>query len=153
MQLKGLTLHFYRLLMTEHTVIMDCFVDDLLRTCRPAWAPEPYSRQPPSDTAVLMQTLVAARYFGGNLAQVRRYVQAHWAGVSWIIMDFRASCITSKTYQTRYSAPIWSDVQRPARLSSRYILDSFSVAACHAACVGHSKLLPGKAYHCQVERI
>ncbi len=45
-----------------------CFIDDLLAATRPAWAPAPDPRQHLSDAEVLTTALVAARYFGGNLA-------------------------------------------------------------------------------------
>nr|WP_210516354.1 hypothetical protein [Hymenobacter terricola] len=64
--------------MTEQTVAIDCFIDDLLTQCRPAWAPAPDPRQHLTDAQVLTTALVAARYFGGNLAQARRCMQAHW---------------------------------------------------------------------------
>lgn len=64
--------------MTEQTVAYRSFIDDLLRAVRPAWAPAPDPRQQPSDAEVLTTALVGARYFGGNLAAARRYVQGHW---------------------------------------------------------------------------
>ncbi|MBC8085123.1 MAG: IS982 family transposase, partial [Hymenobacter sp.] len=52
--------------MTEQTVAMYCFIDDLLTHCRPAWAPQPDPRQRLSHAQVLTTALIAARYFGGN---------------------------------------------------------------------------------------
>lgn len=59
--------------MTEKTLAMYCFIDDLLACVRPTWAPQPDPRQHPSDAQVLTTALVGARYFGGNLAQAQRY--------------------------------------------------------------------------------
>lgn len=54
--------------MTQQTVAMDCFIDDLLAAIRPGWAPAPDPRQYLSDAEVLTTALVAARYFGANMA-------------------------------------------------------------------------------------
>ena len=44
----------------------------------PAWTPAPDPRRHLSDVQVATTALIEARYFGGNLAQARRYMQANW---------------------------------------------------------------------------
>lgn len=60
--------------MTEQTMAMYCFIDDLLRTTRPQ---APHKRHL-SDAEILTTALFAGRFFGGNLSVVRRYMQQHW---------------------------------------------------------------------------
>ncbi|OWP61301.1 transposase, partial [Hymenobacter amundsenii] len=60
--------------MTEQTVAIYCFIDDFLRSTRPQ---APHKRQL-SDAELLTTALLAARFFGGNLAAARRYMQQHW---------------------------------------------------------------------------
>ncbi|OWP61379.1 transposase, partial [Hymenobacter amundsenii] len=53
---------------------MYCFIDDFLRATRPQ---APHKRHL-SDAELLTTALLAARFFGGNLAAARRYMQQHW---------------------------------------------------------------------------
>jgi hypothetical protein len=76
--LKYSTLPSVLLAMTEQTLAMYCFIDDLLTLCRPAWAPAPNPRQRLSDAEVLTTALVVARYFGGNLGQAQRFNYANY---------------------------------------------------------------------------
>ena len=64
--------------MTEQTIAMYCFLDDLLTKTRPKWARPADPRRHLSDAQVLTTALVAARYFGGNLTLGQRYMEQHW---------------------------------------------------------------------------
>lgn len=132
--------------MTEQTVAMYCFVDDLLTQCRPAWAPQPDPRRHLSDAEVLTTALVAARYFGANLAQARRYMQAHWgqrelhkSGFSRHLHHLRD--VLDELFAT------FGQLLQGQHADSRYVLDSFPVAVCHNTRIPRCKLLTGKAYH------
>ena len=57
--------------MTEQTVAMYCFIDDFLRATRPQAS---HKRQL-SDAELLTTALLAARFFGGNLAAAPCYMQ------------------------------------------------------------------------------
>ena len=130
--------------MTEQTVAMYCFIDDLLTALRPAWAPAPDPRQRLSDAEVLTTALVGARFFGGNLAAARRYMQGHWgqrpldkSGFSRHLHQLRD--VLDELFAT--FGQLLKD-QHPER---RYVLDSFPVPVCHNTRIGRSKLLTGKA--------
>lgn len=132
--------------MTEQTVAMYCFVDDLLTACGPAWAPAPDPRRHLSDAEVLTTALVAARFFGGNLAQARRYMQAHWGQRPLHKSGFsrhldRLRDVLDELFAT------FGQRAKHLHTEARYVLDSFPVPVCHNTRIGRSKLLRGKAYH------
>lgn len=61
--------------MREQTVAIYCFLNDLLTRTRPVWARPADPRRRLSDAEVLATALVAARYFGANLALGRHYME------------------------------------------------------------------------------
>lgn len=132
--------------MTEQTVAMYCFIDDLLAAVRPAWAPAPDPRQHLSDAEVLTTALVAARYFGANLAQARRYMQDHWgqrplhkSGFSRQLNGLRE--VLDELFAT------FGQLLKDQHAEARFVLDSFPVSVCHNTRIGRCKLLMGKAFH------
>lgn len=132
--------------MTEQTVAMYCFIDDLLASVRPARAPQPDPRQHLSDAEVLTTALVAARHFGGNLAQAQRYLQAHWGQRGLHKSGFsrrlhRLRDVLDELFAT------FGGLLKHLNTRARYVLDSFPVAVCHNTRIGRCKLLTGKAYH------
>lgn len=132
--------------MTEQTVAMYCFIDDLLAACRPAWAPQPDPRQHLSDAEVLTTALVAARFFGGNLAQSRRYRQAHWGQ-----RELHKSGFSRQLHQLQDVLDelfaTFGQLLKDQHTDGRYVIDSFPVAACHNTRIPRCKLLTGRAYH------
>ncbi len=132
--------------MTEQTVAMCCFVDDLLTLCQPSWAPPPDPRRQLSDAEGLTTALVVARYFGGNLAQARRYMQGHWG--QRVLHKSGFSC---QLHQLRdVLAELFArfgETLTHLNADARYVLDSFPVPVCRNTRIGRSKLLTGKAYH------
>ena len=132
--------------MTEQTLAMYCFIDDLLTAVRPAWAPAPDPRRHLSDAEVLTTALVAARYFGGNLAAARRYMQGHWgqrllhkSGFSRQLHGLRD--VLDELFAT------FGQLLKDQHAEARFVLDSFPVPVCHNTRIGRCKLLTGKAYH------
>nr|WP_082773601.1 IS982 family transposase [Hymenobacter sp. PAMC 26628] len=118
----------------------------MLTLCRPRWAPQPDPRRHLCDAEVLTTALVAARYFGGNLAQARRYMQGHWgqrvlhkSGFSRQLHQLRD--VLAELF-TRFGETL-----KHLNADARYVLDSFPVPGCHNARIGRSRLLTGKAYH------
>ena len=132
--------------MTEQTVAMYCFIDDLLTAIRPAWTPAPDPRQHLSDTEVLTTALVGARYFGGNLAAARRYMQGHWGQRPLHKSNFSRQLHQLKDVLEELFAT-FGQLLKDQHAEGRFILDSFPVAVCHNTRIGRSKLLTGKAYH------
>jgi hypothetical protein len=132
--------------MTEQTVAMYCFIDDLLRATRPFWAPAPDPRQHLSDAEVLTTALVAARNFGGNLARAQRYMQGHWGQRVLHKSGFsrhlhRLGDVLEELFAT------FGQRLKAWHTEARYVLDSFPVPVCHNTRIGRCKLLTGNAYH------
>jgi hypothetical protein len=131
--------------MTEQTVAMYCFIDDLLALVRPAWAPVPDGQRHLSDAEVLTTALVAARYFGGNFCQAQRYMQGHWGQRPLHKSNFSRQLHRLRDVLDELFAR-FGQVLRDLNTEARYVLDSFPVAACHNTRIGCCKLLQGKAY-------
>jgi hypothetical protein len=125
---------------------MYCLIDDLLTAIRPAWAPAPDPRQHLSDAEVLTTALVAARYFGGNLAGARRYRQGHWGQRPLHKSGFSRQLHQLKDVLDELFAT-FGQVLKDQHQEGRFVLDSFPVAVCHNTRIGRSKLLKGKPYH------
>ena len=132
--------------MTEQTVAMYCFIDDLLAATRPAWAPAPDPRQHLSDAEVLTTALVAAHYFGANLAQARRYMQDHWGQRPLHKSGFSRQLHGLQDVLDELFATL-GQLLKDQHTEGRFVLDSFPVPVCHNTRIGRSKLLTGKAYH------
>ena len=63
--------------MHEQTLVLYCFLDDLLTHARSVWARPADPRRRLPDADVLTTALVAVRYFGGNPALGRHYLAQH----------------------------------------------------------------------------
>ena len=132
--------------MREQTVAMYCFLDDLLRHTRPVWARPADPRRHLSDAQVLTTALVAARYFGGNLALGQHYMQSHWGQKSLDKSGFnRQLHALSDTLLGLFAT--FGRLLKDLHTESRYVIDSFPVAVCHNTRIGRCRLLTGKAYH------
>jgi len=132
--------------MTEQTGAMDCFIDDLRTLCRPRWAPPPDPRRPLSDAEVLTTALVAARYFGGNLAQARRYMQGHWGQRGRHKRGFSRQLHQLRDVLAELFTRL-GETLKHLNADARYVLDSFPVPVWHNTRSGRGKRLTGKAYH------
>lgn len=131
--------------MTEQTVAMYCFIDDLLTAIRPAGAPAPDPRQHLSDAEVLTTALVAARFFSGNLAAARRYMQGHWGQRPLHKSGFSRQLHQLKDVLDELFATLGM-LLKDQHTERRYVLDSFPVPVCHNTRIGRCRLLTGKAY-------
>lgn len=132
--------------MTEQTVAMYCFLDDLLTTTRPAWARPADKRRRLSDAQVLTTALVAARYFGGNLGLGQRYMEQHWGQKSLDKSGFnRQLHALADTLAGLFTT--FGQLLKDLHTEARYVIDSFPVAVCHNTRIPRCKLLTGKIYH------
>lgn len=131
--------------MREQTVAMYCFLDDLLTRTRPVWARPADPRRRLSDAEVLTTALVAARYFGGNLALGRRYMEQHWG-----MKPLDKSGFTRQLH--RLADTLWGlfatfgQALKALHTAARYVIDSFPVAVCHNVRIPRNHLLGHEAY-------
>jgi len=132
--------------MTEQTVARYCLIDDLLAACRPSWASPPDPRQHLSDAEVLTPALVAARFFGGNLAHARRYRPGHGGQRSLHKSGFSRRLHRLPDVVDELFA-LFGQLLQDLHTEAGYVLDSFPVAVCHHTRIGRCKRLTGKAYH------
>lgn len=127
--------------MTEQTVAMYCFLDDFLRLTRPQ-APH---RRHLSDAEVLTTALLAARFFGGNLAVARRYMEQHWGMKSLDKSGFtRQLHRLHETLKTLFLTV--GHHLKQLNTQARYVIDSFPVAVCDNVRIKRCQLLEGEAY-------
>ena len=132
--------------MTEQTVAMYCFLDDLLTKTRPVWARPADPRRHLSDAQVLTTALLAARYFGGNLALGQRYMEQHWGQKRLDKSGFNRQLHALADPLAGLFAP-FGTLLNNLHAEARYVIDSFPVAVCHNTRIPRCKLLTGKAYH------
>ncbi|GAB3840211.1 hypothetical protein GCM10028821_44580 [Hymenobacter jeollabukensis] len=125
---------------------MYCFIDDLLTAVRPTWAPAPDPRQHLSDAEVLTTALVGARFFGGNLAAARRYMQGHWGQRTLDKSGFSRQLHQLQDVLDELFAT-FGQLLKALHTEARYVIDSFPVPVCHNTRIPRCKLLTGKAYH------
>lgn len=59
--------------MNDFTIAIYCFVDDYLQIAGEKAA----AKRKLNDAEVITTALLAARYFGGNMAKARSYMQEH----------------------------------------------------------------------------
>jgi hypothetical protein len=127
--------------MTEQTVAMYCFLDDFLRLTRPQ-AP---SKRHLSDAEILTTALLAARFFGGNLAAARCYMQQHWGMKALDKSGFtRQLHRLHDTLNTLFFA--LGQHLKSFPTEARYVIDSFPVAVCDNVRISRCRLLEGEAY-------
>ncbi len=132
--------------MTEQTVAMYCFLDDLLVSTRPVWARPVGPRRRLSDAQVLPTALVVAHYVGGNLVLGQRYMQQHGGQKSLDKSGFsRQLHRRADTLAGLFAT--FGQLLKQLHTGARYVIDSFPVAVCHNTRIPRCKLLAGKAYH------
>lgn len=127
--------------MTEQTVAMYCFIDDFLRLTRPQ-APH---RRHLSDAELLTTALLGARFFGGNLAAARRYMEQHWG-----LNPLDKSGFTRQLHRLHdtLKALFLALGQHLKHLNTqaRYVIDSFPVAVCDNVRIKRCRLVHGESY-------
>lgn len=127
--------------MTEQTVAMYCFIDDFLRLTRPQ-APH---RRHLSDAELLTTALLGARFFGGNLAAARRYMQQHWGMKALDKSGFTRQL--HRLHDTlKYLFFALGQHLKQLNTQARYVIDSFPVAVCDNVRIKRCHLLTGEAY-------
>ena len=131
--------------MREQTVAMYCFLDDLLTLTRPSWARPADPRRRLSDAQVLTTALVAARFFGGNLALARCCMEQHWGQDRLDKSGFtrQLHALTDTLWGLFATC---GQVLKDLHTEARYVIDSFPVAVCQNIRIPRCKLLTGKAY-------
>lgn len=128
--------------MTEQTVAMYRFIDDFLCACYPRWCDK---RRHLSDAEVLTTALLAARFFGGNLAAARRYMQQHWGMKALDKSGFTRQ--VHRLYDVLKSLFLaLGQHLKGLNTEARYVIDSFPVAVCDNIRIARCRLLEGEAY-------
>ena len=132
--------------MTEQTIAMDCFLDDLLTKTRPVWARPADKRRHLSDAQVLTTALVADRYFSGNLALGKHYMEQQWGQKHLDKSGFsRQSHALADTLVGLFAT--FGTLLKALHTEARYVIDSFPVPVCHNTRIPRCKLLKDKTYH------
>ncbi|MFD2788099.1 IS982 family transposase [Hymenobacter rubripertinctus] len=127
--------------MTEQTVAMYCFIDDFLRLTRPQ---APHKRHL-SDAEIITTALLAARFFGGNLAAARRYMRQHWGMKALDKSGFTRQL--HRLHDTlKYLFFALGQHLKQLNTEARYVIDSFPVPVCDNVRISRSQLLEGEAY-------
>lgn len=127
--------------MREQTVATDCFIDDFLRLTRPQ---APHRRQL-SDAELLSRAWLGARFFGGNLAMARRYMQQHWGMKSLDKSGFtRQLHRLHETLKALFLA--LGQHLKHLITQARYVIDSFPVAVYDNVRIRRCRLVQGEAY-------
>jgi hypothetical protein len=116
-------------------------MDDFLRLTRPQ-APH---RRHLSDAEILTTALLGARFFGGNVAAARRYMQQHWGMKPLDKSGFTRQ--RHRLHETRKHL-LFALGQHLKHLhtAARYVIDSFPVAVCDHVRIRRCRLLEGDAY-------
>lgn len=95
---------------------------------------------------MLTTALLAARYFGGNLALGQRYMEQHWGQKRLDKSGFnRQLHALADTLAGLFAT--FGTLLKNLHAEARYVIDSFPVAGCHNMRIPRCKLLTGKAYH------
>lgn len=127
--------------MEDFTIAIYCFLDDILLIMQKPNAP---SRKM-SDAQVLTTALAGAYYFGANLTVARDYLQSHHG------FEFaHKSTFTRQLHQLAFTLEMifraLGQTLGQLNSESRYMIDSFPVAAYRNIRIKRSKLLRGEAY-------
>ncbi len=128
--------------MINMIIALYCIVDDLLR----AIGHREDSRRRISDAEVITTSLVAARFFGGNHAQSRDYLDEHglipnMLSPSRLNRRLHAVAYLMYTLQQQFGQ-LWMQVND----DTEYLLDSFPVPLCDNIRIRRSQILKGEEY-------
>jgi len=127
--------------MEDFTIAIYCFTDDFLKKS----APKQATNRKMSDAEIITTSVVAARYFGGNLTTASHYMRCH-----------HGSELPDKSNFNRHMHRLADTMiaifiafgQRLKLLNteSQYLIDSFPVAVCKNVRIPNCKLLQEEAY-------
>jgi len=127
--------------MNDFTIAIYCFVDDYLQIS----GNKTYAKRKVSDAEIITTALVAARYFGGNLAVASNYMQQHQKCQMPHKSNFnRMLHRLSETIAAIFLA--LGDCLKQLNTKSEYVIDSFPVAVCRNIRINRCKLLEDEAY-------
>jgi len=128
--------------MINQIIAFYCIVDDLLQ----ALGHTEDCRRRISDAEVITTSLVAARFFGGNHAQSRDYLDEHglipnMLSPSRLNRRLHALADLMYTLQQQFGQ-LWMQLNE----NIEYLLDSFPVPVCDNIRIRHSRLVKGEEY-------
>lgn len=127
--------------MNDFTIAIYCFVDDYLKIAGEKAA----AKRKLSDAEVITTALLAARYFGGNMASARSYMQSHHRCRMPHKSNFnrvlhRLSGVVASLFVSL------GESLKELNCSSEYLIDSFPVAVCRNIRINRCRLLQNQAY-------
>ncbi|HEX8130432.1 MAG TPA: IS982 family transposase [Pyrinomonadaceae bacterium] len=128
--------------MIDHTTIIYCIIDDLLKQS----GHTEDVRCELSDAEVITTALVAARYFGGNLEHSRSFLRETGLMprmLSRSRLNRRLHRVADLAHMLFHQL---GAVLKEASVSSRYLLDSFPVAVCDNIRISRSRLVRGEQF-------
>jgi IS5 family transposase len=123
----------------DHTTALYCIVDDLLK----AVGHKDDCRRAMTDAEVITTALVAALYFGGNVEHARRFLRG--AGLMPRMLSRSRLCrrlhaVADLAYTLFHQL---GSALKEMSASTKYLLDSFPVAACDNIRIKRARLLRG----------
>ncbi|WP_181309091.1 IS982 family transposase [Rufibacter sp. XAAS-G3-1] len=127
--------------MNDFTVAIYCFIDDYLQVT----GRKPAAKRKLSDAEVITTALVAARFFGGNMATAASYMQQHQKCPMPHKSNFnRMLHRLSQTIAALFLA--LGDSLKELNTTGEYVIDSFPVAVCRNIRINRCRLLGDEAY-------
>lgn len=127
--------------MNDFTVAIYCFLDDYLKIA----GPKTDSKQKLNDAEILTTALISARYFGGNMAVGRNYMQTHWGCQMPHKSNFNRRLHRLSLVVASFFLAL-ADSLKQMNSNKEYIIDSFPVAVCRNIRIARCKLLRNNAY-------
>ena len=127
--------------MNDFTIAIYCFVDDYLLVAGEKAA----AKRKLSDAEVITTALLAARYFGGNMATACGYMQAHHG----CRMPHKSNFNRALHRLSQLTASLFlalGESIKELNCSSEYVIDSFPVAVCRNIRINRCRLLRHEAY-------
>lgn len=127
--------------MTDYTVAIYCFIDDFLKVSNT----KQDIRRKVSDAEIMTTALLSARYFYGNLASARQYMEQHQGMQKLDKSNFIRHLHRLADKLTAIFLSLGQTLKQ-INTTSEYLIDSFPVAVCKNVRISRCKLLQGKDY-------
>jgi len=127
--------------MNDFTIAIYCFVDDYLQVA----GKKEGAKLKISDAEVITTALLAARYFGGNMATARSYMQAHHRCQMPHKSNFNRTLHRLSGVVASLFVALGESLKE-LNCSSEYVIDSFPVAVCRNVRINRCRLLQNQAY-------